>query len=180
MKKYLLTISALFLPFLTGCGFKAEPKESIVAQVASAHVEGDDVYFEYNSKYQVAKGQRENFENIQDELMIMILMSDGSYVIQQNDKKVTFKNGYDPADAKQKEDKEKQKQEQERELENQRQQQLEDDRIAYLRNKELHEQNLEQQKMDLKAERQASELQNSTDFLQTQINKIQAEIDLMK
>lgn len=178
MKKYLLTIIALFL--LTGCGAKAEPKDSLVAQVGSAQVEGDDVYFEYNGEYRVAKGQSKNFEAIEGPLMIVIRMSDGSYIIQKSDKDVAYQNGYDPEAAREMAEEAKQIQADEKEMDKQRQQELEDARIEYLRSKELSKQDLAQAKLDLKAEQQAGQLQNSTDYLQAQIEKLRAETQKIK
>lgn len=180
MKKYLLTITALFLTLLTGCGAKAEPVNSKVADMGSAHVEGDDVYFESNGKYYVAKGQRKNFEDTQGESMRVIQMSDGNFIIQKNDKNVVYQNGYDPEADKQKADAEKQKLEQERQAKLARQQQLEDDRIAYSRSKVLHKQELDQQKLDLKAEAQTINLQNTTDFLKAKIERMQTETQKIK
>ncbi|MFF2498056.1 hypothetical protein [Peribacillus sp. NPDC058075] len=181
MKKYFLTIAALFLTFLTGCGgVEVAPKYGLVANKGSANIEGDDVYFEYNGKYHVAKGQRKNYEANQGESMIVIQMSDGSYIIQKEDKNVAYQNGYDPVANKQNVDAEKQKREQARQAKLDRQQQLEDERIAYLRSKELKKQELDQQKQDLKAEAQTTRLQNATNYLQTQIGKIQAETQKIK
>jgi len=174
MNNKILVILVVALTVLTGCGMNAQPVDSFVTNVGAAHVEGDDVYFEYNGQFHVAKNQRSSFENEEGETMLMIQMSDGSYIIQ-NDKEIVYANGYDPEVARQEVADRKEKLEQERQAKLLREQQLEDERIEYLRSKEIHKQNMDQQKLDLKAEAQESAIQNARDFLQAQIEKMKAE-----
>ena len=174
MKKYILTITALLLTILTGCGAKAEPINSMVSPTSSAQVSGQDVFFEHNGKYYVAKGQQKNFQNVKTGDMLVIQMSDGSFIIQ-NNAKGNDPNGYDPKANQAKSDAENQKLEQERQAELNKQQMLEDDQTAYMRKKELSKQDLDQQKLDLQADAQKTNFQNATNLLKAQIAKIQAE-----
>ncbi|WP_409302366.1 hypothetical protein [Peribacillus sp. SCS-155] len=181
MKKFLLTFMIGGLLILTGCGqSSADPVQSFVSNIGTAHVEGDDVFFEYNGEYHVAKGQRSVFEKTQGESMIIISMSDGSYIIQSNNKNVANQNGYDRAANKQKEDDRLQKEEQDRQAQMQRQQQLQDEKTAYLRNKEISQQKLDQAKLDLQAEKQTTNLQMAQDLLKAQIAKINAEVEKIR
>jgi len=49
-----------------------------------------------------------------------------------------------------------------------------------LRRKEIHKQNIDQQKIDLKTEAQESDIQNARDLLQAQIEKMEAETENTK
>ncbi|WP_377916120.1 hypothetical protein [Bacillus songklensis] len=143
---------------MLGCNaFKknAEPVGNFVSYTANAQVQGDDVYFEHDGKYYLAKGQREAFEKQKMEYMNIIALSDGSYIIQTNDKK-TVPTPPSKAYKERKKAEKAMKAKQKKELAYERKK--EEEHIQYLREKEQKELDLkaqqQQQRLDMKEELQ--------------------------
>lgn len=144
--------------------------------MGTVEVKGNDIYFQYNGKYYVAKGEKTNFQKQKGANMMVIKMSDGSYIIQNPSKNVAYQNGYDPVAADKKRLAETQKQETEKQTEQARQQQLEDERTAYLRSENLNKQKIATAKSDMQAEKQQVDLQIAKDYAKEEMKKMEAEV----
>lgn len=161
MKKLLFSLMVTVL-FLYGCSQnQATPISTFSAYTATAHVEGEDVYFEYNGVVRVAKGQKEAFEVQTDYTMQIIGMSDGSYLI--NDTKPNINK---PAVAGQQTNNPVKTEEEI--AEEQRKLQEEQERIEFLRSKTLHEQQMEEERINLKIEWQEHKIEMEKELLEMQ------------
>lgn len=151
MKKIFFLLSLLLI-FLVGCGQSAEPVSSFVSHISRAHLEGEDVYFEHNGVYDVAKEQKEVFENQKGTYMTIINMSDGSYIIQDNGKEQTEpdKAAMEQRVADKQKAAEEQAEKQQAAIDEKKQK--EQEAIEFQREKQLKELDMEQQKLDDKQE----------------------------
>lgn len=168
MKK-LIALSFLAILVISGCS-SAEPVAQMLSPIGSAHVEGDDVYIEAQGKYHIAKGQREVYEKKTGEFMTVIAMSDGSYVIKDNDKVVQYENGF-THEQQQKEREEREKAKAEQAIaDKERQERLEEERAEHLRSLKTHQQEMDKARAELKAEKQETLLEMAKQKLQAQLN----------
>ena len=180
MKKIVLTLFSLSL--LTGCNAfkkKAEPIGNFVSYTGNAQVQGDDVYFEHDGKYYLAKGQKEAFGKQKMEYMNIIALSDGSYIIQTNDKE-PIQTPPSEAYEERKKVEEEMKAKQEEELSYERKK--EEEHIQYLRDKKKKELDLraqqQQQRLDMREEMQQHNIEVSNKMTDQAIKESNADIDI--
>ncbi|MBG9585533.1 hypothetical protein [Cytobacillus firmus] len=170
--KYIIWVFVLSSLIFSGCS-SVSPAGKMVAYTASAHVEGEDVLFEHNGKYYKAKGQREIFEKKKGAYMTVISMSDGSYIIQHNEKQTQTSKGSSYVERKAQKEQEEKERKLKQQEEKERVQRLEEERIEHLRSKTTHEQNMEKARAKLKAEKQEA-------ILEMRKKKLQAQLDQLK
>lgn len=170
MKKAILLLVICIIPVITTACSSAEPVASMQSYIGNANVQGDDVFFEFNGTYYKAKGQRERFEKVKSDYMTMIAMSNGDYIIQENDKQTTVANPFSYENQKQKEEDSQKALEEQRRADTQRKQQIEDERREHLRSLKKNRMEIEKARLEMKQDRQEKELEMESRALEARLN----------
>ncbi|MDQ0219987.1 hypothetical protein ELQ35_02340 [Peribacillus cavernae] len=170
MKKILLLVIVSAILVITAACSAGEPVGTMQSYIGNAHVEGDDVFFEFNGTYYKAKNQKDRFEKVKGDYMTMIALSNGDYKIQENDKETPVQNPFSYETQKQKEEDSKKAREEDRLADEQRKQQLEDERNEHLRSLKKNRMEIEKARMEMKQDRQEKELEMERRTLETRLN----------